>query len=404
MRHWANDESRMESIRFLETGAGEQMQYPDLLLRYVGRLAEQVRERSLPHVLKPLRSTFGNVRHGDAGHIHWGQGDPGDLDNILRGGPLYVSSLHSVDIPPGAPVRGAHRHAGAAAIVALQGKGWERHGLNGEIYYEFEEGDILTVPPYTNHQHGAVDPEAGAFMISASPVRVRTLMSLFIQEHHKLSEKPVFPEGTEPLYDEKGMLKGWRVKKGVLGLEEDFDIMLGSEPKSQEAFDGLVNAGPWEGEVKTTYDRYLKQRHDTSELLRTTPRGITWKETPWELTRHGQIRVLLYPESRCATKTGVVYFQQLSPTGRSGKHRHLADEWLYVVKGRGYDVHDGEHWVWEEGDLICIPPMVTHQHFNDDPNEPALLLSASSSLYANLGVGGIEQLEDAPEYQEEGGA
>src|SRR5262249_9650737 len=33
------------------------------------------------------------------------------------------------------------------------------------------------------------------------------------------------------------------------------------------------------------------------------------------------------------------YMQLIPPGSRSGKHRHLAEECLYVVEGRGYDLH-----------------------------------------------------------------
>ena len=42
--------------------------------------------------------------------------------------------------------------------------------------------------------------------------------------------------------------------------------------------------------------------------------------------------------------------------------------------------------------------MAEHQHFNADANNPVLLLSSMPSVGVALGLGGIEQLEDAPEY------
>jgi len=67
-----------------------------------------------------------------------------------------------------------------------------------------------------------------------------------------------------------------------------------------------------------------------------------------------------------------------------GQHRHLAEECLYVLEGRGYDLHQDcdlevkvkYEWVpqaevkrydWEAGDVIYIPPNTIHQHFNADP-------------------------------------
>ena len=96
--------------------------------------------------------------------------------------------------------------------------------------------------------------------------------------------------------------------------------------------------------------------------------------------------------------------QEIPHGSRSGKHRHMTEEQVLVIEGRGYDVHDGKRWNWERGDLISIPAMEEHQHFNADENSPVLLLSSMPSVGVGLGLGGIEQLEDAPEYEDLAGA
>jgi len=123
------------------------------------------------------------------------------------------------------------------------------------------------------------------------------------------------------------------------------------------------------------------------------------KEQAWELTRQGRIKWLIHPDMRIATKRKYIYFQEIPPGSRSGRHRHVAEELILVLEGKGYDIHDGERWNWEQGDLICIPGMTEHQHFNSG-NDPVRLLCAFPATYLNLGVGGFEQLEDAPEYHE----
>ena len=69
-----------------------------------------------------------------------------------------------------------------------------------------------------------------------------------------------------------------------------------------------------------------------------------------------------------------------------------------MIRGQGYDTHDGERWNWDKGDLINIPAFTEHQHFNTDKKDPVLLFSSMPSLCGDLGLGGIEQFEDAPEF------
>jgi quercetin dioxygenase-like cupin family protein len=112
------------------------------------------------------------------------------------------------------------------------------------------------------------------------------------------------------------------------------------------------------------------------------------------------------------------YMQIIPPGSRSGKHRHLAEECLYVVEGRGYDLHqdcdveitDDYHWIpqneikrfdWEAGDVIYIPPNTIHQHFNADASQPARLISAINRIFKNSGLNDLEQIEPAPEYDPE---
>jgi uncharacterized RmlC-like cupin family protein len=107
--------------------------------------------------------------------------------------------------------------------------------------------------------------------------------------------------------------------------------------------------------------------------------------------------------------------QIIPPGSRSGRHRHLAEECLYVVEGRGYDLHqdcdveitDTYHWTpqaevkrweWEAGDVIYIPPNTIHQHFNASMDKPVRLVSAINRIYKYCGLNDLEQIEDAPEY------
>jgi quercetin dioxygenase-like cupin family protein len=138
-------------------------------------------------------------------------------------------------------------------------------------------------------------------------------------------------------------------------------------------------------------------------------------EMPWEMSRQGLLKHLLNAAMNTRMETVDAYMQIIPPGSRSGKHRHLAEECLYVVEGRGYDLHqdcdveitDTYHWKpqaeikrfeWEAGDVIYIPPCTIHQHFNADPAHPARLISCINRIYKNSGLNDLEQIEDAPEY------
>jgi quercetin dioxygenase-like cupin family protein len=143
---------------------------------------------------------------------------------------------------------------------------------------------------------------------------------------------------------------------------------------------------------------------------------VTPEEMPWELSRQGILKHLINEGMNTRMETVDAYMQIVPPGSRSGRHRHLAEECLYVLEGRGYDLHqdcdveitDTYHWTpqadikrfeWEAGDVIYIPPNTIHQHFNADPERPVRLISAINRIFKQCGLNDLEQLDDAPEYQ-----
>ena len=142
---------------------------------------------------------------------------------------------------------------------------------------------------------------------------------------------------------------------------------------------------------------------------------VTPDEMPWVMARQGLLKHLLIEAKITRMETVDAYMQIIPPGSRSGKHRHLAEECLYVVEGYGYDLHqdcdveitDTYHWKpqdeikryeWEAGDVIYIPPNTIHQHFNGNPDRPARLISATNRIFKASGLNDLEQIEDAPEY------
>ena len=139
------------------------------------------------------------------------------------------------------------------------------------------------------------------------------------------------------------------------------------------------------------------------------------EDMQWEMSRQGLLKHLINEQMNTRMDTVDAYMQIIPPGSHSGKHRHLAEECLYVLEGKGYDLHqdcdveitDTYHWTaqpevkryeWEAGDVIYIPPNTIHQHFNADPDRPARLISAINRIFKNSGLNDLEQMEDAPEY------
>jgi len=139
-------------------------------------------------------------------------------------------------------------------------------------------------------------------------------------------------------------------------------------------------------------------------------------DMPWEMARQGLLKHLINEQMNTRMETVDAYMQIIPPGSRSGKHRHLAEECLYVLEGAGYDLHqdcdveitDTYHWTpkdeikrfeWEAGDVIYVPPNTIHQHFNGDAERPARLISSTNRIFKHCGLNDLEQIENAPEYE-----
>lgn len=139
-------------------------------------------------------------------------------------------------------------------------------------------------------------------------------------------------------------------------------------------------------------------------------------DMPWEMSRQGLLKHLINEQMNTRMETVDAYMQIIPPGSRSGKHRHLAEECLYVLEGAGYDLHqdcdveitDDYHWTpqdeikrfeWQSGDVIYVPPNTIHQHFNGDGKRPARLISSTNRIFKHCGLNDLEQIENAPEYE-----
>jgi quercetin dioxygenase-like cupin family protein len=135
------------------------------------------------------------------------------------------------------------------------------------------------------------------------------------------------------------------------------------------------------------------------------------EDMPFERSADGLLKHLVH--GRMNTKECCVeaYMQFLAPGERSGKHRHMWEEVLFVVEGSGYDLHwdlkfdcleafewdwaeEPKRFEWKRGDFIYVPPFTIHQHFAGDAE--ARLIVISNRIVKAMGYDWFDQLENAP--------
>ena len=74
------------------------------------------------------------------------------------------------------------------------------------------------------------------------------------------------------------------------------------------------------------------------------------------------------------------HISELMPGGKSVRHRHTTEAYLYVVKGHGFSLINYEDEPidaveWQEGTLFAPPRWAWHQHFNLDAEDTSRYLA-----------------------------
>ena len=166
------------------------------------------------------------------------------------------------------------------------------------------------------------------------------------------------------------------------------------------------------GQSASHYEDTLQDARAQKERDQKLQKVVRAQDMPWERSRHGKLKHMVNERTNARVKTLDAYMQELPPGGRSGKHRHMWEEYIFVLEGRGYDLHwdvdvemadtyswkagEAKRYDWQAGDAILIPVNTIHQHVNADPARPARFISAQNRIYKAMGFNDLEQLEDAP--------
>ena len=120
--------------------------------------------------------------------------------------------------------------------------------------------------------------------------------------------------------------------------------------------------------LEGTYSHLYKQLIEQPRVYLVEGRAVEGRARPLR-----QERDLARRPSRSRNRSRS-HIEAYAPGAYGQKHGHLNSAVFYVLKGRGHDVHDGRHIPWKAGDVMIVENGCVHQHFNDDPDEEAILL------------------------------
>ena len=139
---------------------------------------------------------------------------------------------------------------------------------------------------------------------------------------------------------------------------------------------------------------------------------VAAEDMPWEQSADGLIKHLVHHKINTRECCVEAYMQFLKPGEKSGIHRHMWEEIIFVVEGSGYDLHWDLKWdcieafqwewaaepkaySWKRGDYIYIPPFTNHQHVAGDKDDCRLIV-ISNRITKEMGFDWFDQVERAP--------
>jgi quercetin dioxygenase-like cupin family protein len=319
--------------------------YYDYEARFVKQKREQERINMLPRVIKPAMFAKGEFALGDM-----------RVFSRYTVAPLSAMTCGFLRLRPGAQTEPRRMIPSLIAYI-IGGSG---ESIQDGAKFSFAEGDVVIVPPYTTY-HFVAHSERG-FRAWLPQIR---------------------------LWHGQGLL--WRDPMGSnhesgATSDEKVSALFASRHQFQKA---VV--------AKTGYDWFLSRLAEENRVEKESPRVIRGTDCSWESTRQGKLKFYISRWTEVAARGLDVMAQEIGASERSGEHRHIFEELLLVVKGRGYDLHEGTQHPWQEGDLICVPPMISHQHVNDG-KDAVLLVSVWPRQPGHELLGGIEQIGDASDW------
>jgi quercetin dioxygenase-like cupin family protein len=321
--------------------------YYDYEARFVKQKREQERINILPRVIKPAMFAKGEFALGDL-----------RVFSRYTVAPLSMLTCGFLDLRPGAQTEPRRMMPSLVAYI-IKGSG---EAVQDGLKIPFASGDVVIIPPYTTFKFIAHEPQG----LRAWLPQIR-------------------------LWHGQGLLRRDSLSNGQNENESTSDQKVAALFQSRRQFRAQVNG-------KTRYDWFLSRLADENRIERESPRLIRAVNCAWENTRQGRLKFYISRWTEVAARGLDLMAQEIAPGERSGEHRHIFEELLLVVKGRGYDLHDGTQHRWAEGDLICVPPMIVHQHVNDG-KEPAQLISVWPQQPGHELLGGIEQISNASDWK-----
>jgi gentisate 1,2-dioxygenase len=133
---------------------------------------------------------------------------------------------------------------------------------------------------------------------------------------------------------------------------------------------------------KRTFVRALEGTYGelVNELF-TQPRVYRTSDSKWKGGPVLFSKTPINPGHSRVTQAIECHLNIIAPHGEGQKHGHMNSAVLYVVKGKGHDIHETRRMDYEAGDAVIVENACVHQHFNDSDEEMVVITMKAKPLF-----------------------
>ena len=133
---------------------------------------------------------------------------------------------------------------------------------------------------------------------------------------------------------------------------------------------------------KRTFVRALEGTYGelVSELF-TQPRVYRTTDTKWKGGPVLFSKTPINPGHSKVTQAIECHLNIIAPHGEGQKHGHMNSAVLFILQGKGHDVHEGRRMDYEAGDAVIVENACVHQHFNDGDEEMVIVTMKAKPLF-----------------------
>jgi hypothetical protein len=119
--------------------------------------------------------------------------------------------------------------------------------------------------------------------------------------------------------------------------------------------------------LEGTYGKLVRQLFDA-------PRVYHSKDWKWHGGPHNFGKKIINPSATDVSQSIECHIDSIAPGGYGQKHGHMNSAVFLVIRGKGFDIHDGKRYDYDTGDALIVENACVHQHLNKESDEELTVL------------------------------